>query len=344
MRAILSAITQLLTFRFRSRASLELEVVALRHQLKVLRRNIRKKKFKTRLSDRFFWILLYKIWPQSIHSMLVVKPKTVVEWHRLGFMRFWRLRSAAHRPWKVTDELRALIYRMDDENPLWGVRRIQGELLKLGFDVTPQCIWKYLRKRRRRPPSPTWRVFLRNHMHETAAIDMFVVFTVTFKFLYAMLVVSHQRRKILHFSVTERPSQDWLSREITRTFSAEPKPKFLIRDRDPLYGQRFRARLREMKIREQAIPRQSPWHNIYVERVIGTIRQECLNHVIIINRHHLRRILSSYVRYYNESRTHRSLNQDCPVSREVQLPSKGKEIISIPQLGGLHHRYERRAS
>jgi hypothetical protein len=343
MRAILSAIASMLLFRFRSRASLELEVLALRHQLKVLRRNRGRKPVPLKRSDRSFWRWLYRLWPRSIDWMVLVRPESVVRWHREGFIRYWRWRSNEYRRWKVKDNVRELIRRMDRENPLWGVRRIQGELLKLGYDISTTWICKILR-RSARPPSPTWRVFLRNHMPETAAVDMFVVFTLAFRFLYTMVVISHERRRIIHFAVTERPTQDWVTEEISRAFSSTQKPKFLIRDRDPLYGMRYRSRLHTMKIQDCVIPRQYPWHNIYVERLILSIRRECLDHVVIFNRNHLRRILSSYIRYYNQSRTHASLAQDCPEPRAVQPPSTGENIVAIPQIGGLHHRYERRAA
>jgi transposase InsO family protein len=181
-------------------------------------------------------------------------------------------------------------------------------------------------------------------MHDTTAIDMFVVFTLTYRILYAMVLISHERRRILHFDVTAHPTQDWLSRQMITAFQSNARPKYLLRDRDALYGQRFRDCIRAMEIQEVVTARQSPWQNIYVERVIGSIRSECLNHIIVVNENHLRRVLSSYVRYYNQARTHQSLGQDCPDPRPVEPPSAGKRIVAIPEVGGLHHRYIRRAA
>jgi transposase InsO family protein len=181
-------------------------------------------------------------------------------------------------------------------------------------------------------------------MKETAAVDMLVVVTLTFQLLYAMVLISHGRRKILHLDVTEHPTQDWMSAQITRAFSSNQKPKYLLRDRDAIYGGKFCARLKELRIEERLTTPLSPWQNAYVERVIGSIRRECLDHVIVLNKRHLKRLLSSYMRYYNFSRTHQALDLDCPVQRPVDPPSKGKKIVAIPEVGGLHHRYERRTA
>ncbi len=275
--------------------------------------------------------------------MVLVKPYTVIRWHYAGFRMFWRWRSRSKRWCKVGPELRDLIHQMKRDNPTWGARRIEGELRKLGFEITHSTVYRYLREQFI-SPSPGWRVFLRNHMKETAAVDMLVVVTLGFQLLYAMVLISHRRRKILHFDVTEHPTQDWLTAQIARAFSSNPKPKYLLRDRDVIYGRKFSDRLKELRIKEHVTTPQSPWQNIYVERVIGSIRRECLDHVIVLNERHLRWILSSYVRYYNYSRTHRALELDCPIHRPIERPSKGKKIIAVPEVGGLHHRYERRAA
>ena len=340
MRAILAALIDLLALRLRRRASLELEVIALRQQLAVLRRK-HKKTIQVSNADRYFWTLLYRIWPKALDHIVLVKPATVVSWHRKGFRRYWawRIKEGRIRP-KLTPELRELIRQMKLDNPLWGVRRIHAELLKLGFSISTRSVHKCMPKRYN-PPSPTWRNFLRENMHETAATDMFVVFTLTYHILYAMVVVSHERRKILYFAVTSRPSPDWLSQEIVRAFQSNARPTYLLRDRDSLYGKVFRDSVRSLGIQEIVAARQSPWQNIYVERVIGSIRSECLNHMIVVNERHLRRILASYVEYYNKSRTHNALDLDCPEPRPVERQSDG-EIVAIPQVGGLHHRYTRR--
>jgi transposase InsO family protein len=339
MRLILSALFSLLTFRFRRRMSLELEIIALRHQLSVLQRR-RKLSPLIVPADRFIWIWLYSAYPKAIQWMRLVKPETVIEWHRRGFLLYWRSRcNRGHAPWKVKGQLRRLIIQMYNENAGWGAGRIQGELLKLGYNVTKPTVAKYL-ARYPLTPTPGWRTFLRNHMHDAAAIDMFVVISMSFRLLYAMIIIGLNRRKILHFSTTDHPTQEWLSNEISQAFSS----KYLIRDQDCCYGRKFSERLKQLGIREHVIAKQSPWQNMYVERAIWTIRRECLNHVIIMNERHLRRILTAFVDYYNRSRTHYSLDQDSPISRPTDPPSKGNKIVAIPQIGGLHHRYERRVA
>jgi putative transposase len=332
MRLILSALFSLLTFRFRRRMSLELEIIALRHQLSVLQRR-RKLSPLIVPADRFIWIWLYSAYPKAIQWMRLVKPETVIEWHRRGFLLYWRSRcNRGHAPWKVKGQLRRLIIQMYNENAGWGAGRIQGELLKLGYNVTKPTVAKYL-ARYPLTPTPGWRTFLRNHMHDAAAIDMFVVISMSFRLLYAMIIIGLNRRKILHFSTTDHPTQEWLSNEISQAFSS----KYLIRDQDCCYGRKFSERLKQLGIREHVIAKQSPWQNMYVERAIWTIRRECLNHVIIMNERHLRRILTAF-------RTHYSLDQDSPISRPTDPPSKGNKIVAIPQIGGLHHRYERRVA
>ena len=237
---------------------------------------------------------------------------------------------------------RDLIRQMCLANPLWGAPRIHGELLKLGIEISQATVGRYM-PWRPKAPSPTWRSFLHNHMHCLAAIDMFVVVTATFRLLYALIVLGHDRRKVIHFDVTENPTQDWLARQMTEAFPWDTAPRYLLRDRDASYGQNFRDRVEAMGIKEVVTAPRSPWQNPYVERIIGSIRRECLNHVIIIDERHLRRVLSSYFQYYHESRTHLSLDKDCPEPRPIHPPTAGK-IIAFPEVGGLHHRYERRAA
>jgi putative transposase len=191
--------------------------------------------------------------------------------------------------------------------------------------------------------SPTWRSFLHNHLTDVAAIDMFVVATATFRLLYAVIVLGHDRRRIIHFDVTAHPSQDWLARQMIEAFPWDTAPRYLLRDRDAAYGQRFRDRVQAMGIHEVVTAPRSPWQNAYVERIIGSIRRECLDYIIIFDEHHLRRTLSSYVEYYHRTRTHLSLDKDCPQTRPISSPTGGK-IIALPEVGGLHHRYERRAA
>ena len=239
-------------------------------------------------------------------------------------------------------EIRDLIRQMSAANPLWGAPRIHGELLKLGIEVSQATVGRYL-SWRPKAPSPTWRSFLHNHLHDIAAVDMFVVVTATFQLLYALIVLGHERRKIIHFDVTQNPTQVWLARQMTEAFPWDTAPRFLLRDRDASYGQTFRDRVQAMAIEEIVTAPRSPWQNAYVERIIGPIRRECLDHVIIVDERHLRRVLSAYSQYHHHSRTHLSLDKDCPEPRLIQPPSAGT-VIAFPQVGGLHHRYERRAA
>jgi putative transposase len=283
MITILSALVSLLSFRVRSRASLELEVVALRHQVAVLRRQ-RSGRLRLFCADRLLWVWLYRIWPRALHAMVLVKPATVVQWHRRGFRLYWWWRSRSRqigRP-KTSTEIRQLIRQMSMANPFWGAPRIHGELLMLGIEVSQATVGRYM-PWRPKVPSPTWRNFLRNHMRNMAAVDMFVVATATFRLLYTLIVLGHDRRRIIHFEVTQNPTQVWLARQMTEAFPWDTAPRYLLRDRDASYGQAFRDRVEAMAIKEVVTAAQSPWQNPYVERVIGSIRRECLNHVIIFD-------------------------------------------------------------
>src|SRR5450830_1297109 len=309
MVTILSALVSLLSFRIRCRASLELELVALRHQVAVLRRQ-RPGQLRLFSTDRLLWVWLYRVWPQVLNAMVLVKPATVVQWHRKGFRLYWRWRSRRLGRPKMSAEIRDLIRRMSLGNPLWGAPRIHGELLKLGIDVSQATVGRYM-PWRPKVPSPTWRSFLHNHLTDIVAIDMFVVATATFRLLYTLIVLGHDRRRIIHFDVTQNPTQVWLSRQITEAFPWDTAPRYLLRDRDASYGPAFRDRV-QVGIKEVITAPRSPWQNPYVERLIGSIRRECLDHIIIFNEHHLRGVLSRYFQYHHKIRTHLSLNKDCP--------------------------------
>src|SRR5712675_3341906 len=341
MITLLSAFGSLLSFRVRSRASLELELVALRHQVAVLRRQ-RPGQPRLFATDRLLWVWLYRLWPQVLDAMVLVKPATVLDWHRKGFRLYWRRRSRHLGRPRMDREIRELIRKMSLANPLWGAPRIHGELLKLGIDVSQATVGRYL-PWRPKVPSPTWRSFLHNHMHDTAAVDMFVVLTARFQLLYALVVLGHERRKVVRFDVTQNPTQGWLARQITEAFPWNTAPRFLLRDRDASHGQTFRDLVQAMAIEEVVTAPRSPWQNAYVERIIGSIRRECLNHVIVFDECHLRRVLSTYFEYHHRSRTHLSLGKDCPEPRLIQ-PLYAGTVIAFPKVGGLHHRYERRAA
>jgi transposase InsO family protein len=238
--------------------------------------------------------------------------------------------------------MRALILKMAAANPLWGAPRIHGELLKLGILISERTVSRLL-PRSRKPPSQTWKAFIDNHVNELVSIDFFTVPTATFRVLFVLVVLAHRRRRVIHFNVTEHPTAAWAAQQILEAFPEDTAPRYLIRDRDRLYGVCFRNRLKDMGIIEVLTAPQSPWQNPFAERLVGSIRRECLDHVIVLGEKHLRRFLKSYFYYYLGSRTHLSLAKDAPATRVVQGPEAG-EIVEIPQLGGLHHRYERRAA
>ena len=322
---------------FRSKARLEAENVALRHQLVVLRR---KMPDRVRFSngDRLFSVWLYRLFPSVLGSFLLIHPETLVRWHREGFRRYWRWKSACKggRP-SVDAGLRTLIRRMSAENLLWGSPRIHGEFLKLGYKVAQSTVAKYM-PRRQAPPSQGWRTFLRNHAPDIAAIDLFVVPTIGFRVLYGLVIVNLARRRLVWVNVTAHPTAEWIARQITEAFPWDQAPRYLIRDRDSVYGGAFVRRLSAIGIRDHPIAPRSPWQNAYVERLIGTIRRECLDHVVVWGEAHLRRFLIAYAYYYNHARTHRSLVKDAPIPRPVQRTG---QIRSLPVLGGLHHVYAR---
>ena len=242
----------------------------------------------------------------------------------------------------MAKEIRHLIRQMSLANPLWGAPRIHGELLKLGIALSEATVAKYM-ARHRRPPSPTWRTFLANTVPDLVSVDFFTVPTVTFRVFFVFVVLAHHRRHVLHVNVTEQPTAAWTAQQIIEAFPWDSAPAYLLRDRDRIYGNDFRQRVTAMGIREVLIARRSPWQSPYVERVIGSIRRECLDHVIVLNEHHLRRLLSSYLRYYHAVRTHLTLEKDAPDRRPVQPLTAGK-VIALPQVGGLHHHYVRLAA
>src|SRR6202165_1753358 len=337
MFALFCLILAVLALPFKSKSRLEAENAALRHQLIVLRRKVQGRVRLTN-NDRWFLIQLYRWFPSISHVLTIVQPETLVRWHRAGFRCYWRRKSRSRggRP-QIETELRALIRQMSVENPLWGAPRIHGELLKLGFDVAQSSVAKYMVKRRR-PPSQAWRVFLRNHAQDIAAMDLFVVPTIGFDLLYALVIVRLDRRELVWISVTTHPTAEWVARQITEAFPWNEAPHYMIRDRDRIYGAVVTRRMRAMGIRDKPIAPASPWQNGFAERLIGSIRGECLDHIIVSGEAHLRRILKSYANYYNSVRTHRSLHKDAPISRPIHQTGM---IRSHPILGGLHHHYVR---
>jgi transposase InsO family protein len=337
MFAILHALGMFVADLFKSRSQLEAENLFLRHQLAIaLRRAL--PRFRLRGGDRALLIWMTRLWPSLIGAAQVVQPETILRWHRAGFKVFWRWKSRnrAGRP-KIDRGLRDLIRRMSRENALWGASRIHGELPMLGFQVAPSTVSKYM-VRCQNSPSQNWKTFLQNKAEAIAAIDMCVVPTLTFDLLFAFLVLGHGRRQLLWFEVTRHPTAEWLARQITEAFPWASVPAYLVRDNDGAYGHTFQRRVRAMGIRDRPVSPGSPWQNGIAERLIGTLRREYLDQMIIFGEPHLRRILAMYAAYYNQARTHLALQKDAPLHRAVQ---RSGVIVAIPILAGLHHQYVR---
>jgi putative transposase len=342
MLPVVSALLAFVTGLFRSRASLCLEHVALRHQLAVYQQTVHRPRLHA--TDRLFWAWLSRLWPGWSNVLAFVQPRTVIAWQRQRFRDHWRQLSQPGTPGRPTiaKEVRDLIRTMWQINPTWGAPRIVGELRKLGIEVAKSTVEKY-RVQLREPPAPTWKTFLNNHMQDLVSLDFFIVPTVTYKVLFVLLILTHQRRRVVHFNVTEHPTAEWTTQQVIDAFPWDEAPRYLLRDRDRVYGASFRLRLRNMGIEEVLIAPRSPWQNPYVERLIGSIRRECLDHVIVLHEHHLRRLLTGYFQYYHRWRTHRALDMDCPLPRLVQRREVGP-IREVPEVDGLHHHYERRAA
>ena len=326
----------------RSHRALALENLALRHQLEVLQRNTKRPRLTNR--DRTLWVILSRYWPDWRKQLLFVRPETVIRWHKAGFRRYWRWKSRPKWPGRraVPNDIRDLIRTMSQDNPLWGAPRIHGELMKLGIAVSQGTVSKYM-VRHQKPPSQSWRTFLKNHAKDIVSVDFFTVPTATFRVLFIFLILSNDRRRIFHFNVTESPTGAWTGQQILNAFPWDTAPKYLLRDRDGKFGKEFLRRVQSMGIEQLLISARSPWQNPYVERLIGSIRRECLDHHVIFNERHLRRVLTEYIRYYNENRTHLGLEKDCPDPRAIELPDLGP-VQSESMVGGLHHRYFRQAA
>ncbi len=312
--------------------------LALRQQLAVYHRT--RPKPTVRWSDRLFWIGLRLAWPEWKSTLMIVRPATVIAWHRRGFAWYWtqRSRPKGGRP-QVDAHVRRLTREMARANPLWGAPRIHGELLKLGFDVSERTISR-LMPRRRTPPSQTWRTFLENHLGSTVAIDFFAVPTLTCRILFVFVILAHDRRRILHVNVTQHPTSAWTRQQLREAFP-HANARFLLLHRDMTFDAAFSRPVEAFGLTAVRTAPRSPWQNPYVERVIGSIRRECLDHVIVFNEEHLRRVLRTYVAYYQRSRTHLALGKDAPVARAVQPTGR---IVVRPEVGGLHHHYERQAA
>ena len=288
---------------FKTRRGLALENPALRQQLAVLQQAVKRPRLSQ--GDRWFWVLLRRIWAEWNQVLLIVKPETVVRWHRAGFRRYWTWKSRRRRPGRpgVAPEIFDLILRISTANPLWGAPRVHGELLKLGISIAQATVSKYL-VRHRTPPSQTWRSFLKNHVPDLVSIDFFTVPTATFRVLFVFVVLRHDRRRIVHVNVTEHPSAAWTAQQIVEAFPWDSAPRYLLRDRDGVYGPSFTQRVVALGIQPVRTAPRSPWQNPFVERVIGSLRRECLDHLIVLDERHLTRMLREYVDDSHACRTH----------------------------------------
>ena len=341
MKNLLNVLLRSIITSLKTQQNLMLENAALRQQLGVLRRQVRSPRLTG--SDRLFWVALHRVWPRWDEVLTIVKPATVIAWHRAGFRLFWRWKSRPRggRP-RIDPDVRALIKAMWRDNPTWGSPRIRDELAKLDIHVSDSTIRLY-RPHPNKPSSQSWKTFLKNHGGEIAAIDFFVVPTLTFRLLYVFVVMRHERREIAHVNVTRFPSAAWTAQQMVEAFPFDTTPRYVIRDRDGIYGSDFRRRVHSLGIEQVITAYRSPWQNPYVERVIGSIRRDCVDHMIVVNERHLRKILRGYLAYYHDSRTHLGLAGNSPKPREVEYRECGN-VVALPVLGGLHHRYARRAA
>ena len=298
MSLVVSVLFASLLTWFRSRLSMQMEFIALRHQIAVYQQSVARPRLHP--SDRVLWVWLSRMWPGWQRALAFVQPRTVIAWQKKRFRDHWRLlsrRGKLGRP-TLSKEVRELIQDMWRSNPTWGSPRIVGELRKLGINVAKSTVEKY-RLRSHKPPSPTWRAFLNNHVKVLVSCDFFTVPTVAYKVLFVFVILAHERRRIVHFNVTEHPTAQWTAQQIVDAFPWDEAPRYLLRDRDAIYSVQFQQRVGNMGIEEVKIAPRSPWQNPYVERLIGSIRRDCLNDVIVLNERHLKRVLNSYVYYYH---------------------------------------------
>ena len=323
---------------FRSHREQAIVNVALQQQLAVYAHD----RPRPQLSpfDRTFWVALSRLWPRWKNHLVVVRPETVVRWHREGFRHYWRSISTPGpgRP-PIPEEIRALIIRMATEN-CWRARKIQAELSKLGIRVSLATVSRYVPKTKPDPSQQQrWKTFLRNHRDVIAGMDFFVVPTVRFRLLYVWFAIDHGRRRILHFNVTENPTARWVIQQTRETFPDEPTHRFLIYDNDSIFSTAVTSAIKSFEIDPKRTAFRSPWQNGTTERAVGSVRRELLDHAVVLNEDHLRRLLCEYVAYYNAERVHTSIG-DAPVGRPVECrPSTHAKVIGFPRVGGLHHRY-----
>ena len=342
MPRVVSILLRSIATWFRSRLSLQMELIALRHQVAVYKQSVSRPKLQP--ADRLLWVWLSRLWSGWQQGLEFVQPRTVITWQNKRFRDYWRGLSQSGKLGRpvISKDIIELIQDMWRPNPSWGSPRIVGELQKLGIHVAKSTVEKYRRKSPK-PSSPTWKAFLTNHVQDLVSCDFFTVPTATFRVLFVFIILAHDRRRIVHFNITEHPTAQWTAQQIVEAFPWDEAPRYLLRDRDSIYGEAFQERVGHMGIEEVKIAPYSPWQSPYVERLIGSIRRECLNDVIVLNERHLHRVLQSYVDYYHRWRLHRSLEMDAPEPRRVQPAARGP-VRKLPEVGGLHHHYERMAA
>jgi transposase InsO family protein len=322
----------------RTRHDLGLEILALRQQVAVLKR----KHPRPRLNnlDRLFWLALRRLWSRWADALILVKPETVIGWHRTGFRLYWRVRSGGGGR-KIGGDVFEMVRRIARENPSWGAPRIHGELLKLGFDISERTVSRYLARRPARAgdAAKNWLAFLKNHREAIAALDFFTVPTITFRLLYCFFVVDHGHRKILHFNVTAHPTAEWVVQQLRETFPDSVRHRYVILDRDAKFSREVLGFLDASGIKPVRASVRSPWQNGLAERWVGSARRECFDHVIAMDDTHVRCLAREYMTFYHADRTHDGLGKDTPSGRAIESKPAGAELISLPRVGGLHHRY-----
>ena len=327
---------------FRSRRDLLLENLALRQQLGVFRQKHPQPRFAA--TDKLFWVMLRRLWAGWKRALILVQPETVVRWHRTGFKLYWtwlsQHRTRAGRRC-VSRELRELILHIVAENRTWGAPRIHGELKMLGFDISERTVLRWMRKAPRNPaPAKRWATFLSNHREVIAAMDFFTVPTLTFGVFYGFFVIAHDRRRVLHFNVTRHPTSAWIIQQLREAFPYDSAPKYLIFDRGANFNQEVIDTVKNFGTEPKRTSFRSPWQNGVAERWVGACRRDLLDHVIVLNERHLKRLMNEYVRYYHDDRTHLAPDKGTPAGRDAEKNlDPGRKVISMQRLGGLHHRY-----
>jgi transposase InsO family protein len=343
MYLLLRLLLILIARLFHSRRNLILENLALRQQLAALKRSHPRPQIS--VTERWFWIALRRFWPEWRKALFIVQPETVVRWHRAGFRLYWKWLSRKHPivgRKRTSREVRQLIFRMVAENRTWGAPRIHGELRMLGFDISERTVLRWMRKAPRNPePAKRWMTFLRNHREAIAAMDFFTVPTLTFGVLYCFFVIAHDQRRILHFRITRHPTAAWVAQQLREAFPYDSAPKYLISDREHTFKGEVVETAESLGISPIRIAVRSPWQNGVAERFVGSCRRDLLDHVIVLNERHLKRLMAEYVRYYHDDRTHLGLAKETPAGRAKRMdPGASCRVVALPKLGRLHHRYD----